>query len=61
MKYIMMIYQNGALERQAALPEEEQKQVAAENDWNARLLISMRPVGCGACICAGTLAFGSAC
>ena len=27
MKYIMLIYQGDALERQAALPEEEQKQV----------------------------------
>jgi hypothetical protein len=30
MKYIMLIYQNGALERQAALPEEEQKRVSAD-------------------------------
>jgi len=30
MKYIMLIYQGTALERQAALPEEEQKQVYAD-------------------------------
>jgi hypothetical protein len=30
MKYVMLIYQGDALERQAALPEEEQKQVYAE-------------------------------
>jgi hypothetical protein len=30
MKYIMLIYQGPALERQAALPEEEQKQVYAD-------------------------------
>ncbi len=30
MKYIMLIYQGSALERQAALPEEEQKQVYAD-------------------------------
>jgi len=30
MKYIMLIYQGDALERQAALPEEEQKQVYAD-------------------------------
>jgi hypothetical protein len=30
MKYIMLIYQGDALERQAALPEEEQKQVSAD-------------------------------
>ena len=30
MKYIMLIYQGAALERQAALPEEEQKQVYAD-------------------------------
>ena len=33
----------------------------AVNDWNARSLISMRPVGCAACICAGTPTFGSDC
>jgi hypothetical protein len=30
MQYIMLIYQGPALERQAALPEEEQKQVYAD-------------------------------
>jgi hypothetical protein len=30
MQYIMLIYQGDALERQAALPEEEQKQVWAD-------------------------------
>ncbi|TAN22423.1 MAG: hypothetical protein EPN30_08790 [Actinomycetota bacterium] len=30
MKYIMLIYQGTALERQAVLPEEEQKQVYAD-------------------------------
>ena len=30
MKYIMLIYQGAALERQAALPEDEQKQVYAD-------------------------------
>ena len=30
MKYIMLIYQGPALERQAALTEEEQKQVYAD-------------------------------
>ncbi|MDX6391692.1 MAG: hypothetical protein QOJ73_2755, partial [Streptosporangiaceae bacterium] len=30
MKYVMVIYQGAALERQAALPEEEQKQVYAD-------------------------------
>ena len=30
MKYIMVIYQGGALDRQATLPEEEQKQVYAD-------------------------------
>jgi hypothetical protein len=30
MKYVMLIYQGDALERQAALPEAEQKQVSAE-------------------------------
>jgi len=30
MKYVMLIYQGPALERQAALPEDEQKQVAAD-------------------------------
>src|SRR5437016_4148556 len=30
MKYIMLIYQGTALERQAALPEEEQKKVNAD-------------------------------
>ena len=30
MKYVMVIYQGDALERQAALPEEEQKQVYAD-------------------------------
>jgi hypothetical protein len=30
MKYVMLIYQGDAQERQAALPEEEQKQVAAD-------------------------------
>lgn len=30
MKYIMLVYQGTALERQAALPEEEQQQVAAD-------------------------------
>ena len=30
MKYVMLIYQGDALERQAALPEEEQKQVYAD-------------------------------
>src|SRR2546430_15080045 len=30
MKYIMLIYQGNALERQAALPEEEQKRVYAD-------------------------------
>ena len=30
MKYIMLIYQGSALERQAALPEDEQKQVYAD-------------------------------
>ena len=30
MKYVMLIYQGPALERQAALPEEEQKQVYAD-------------------------------
>src|SRR2546430_17585045 len=30
MKYIMLIYQGTALERQAALPEEEQKKVYAD-------------------------------
>jgi hypothetical protein len=30
MQYVMMIYQGDALERQAALPEEEQKQVSAD-------------------------------
>lgn len=30
MKYIMLIYQGSALERQAALPEAEQKQVYAD-------------------------------
>jgi hypothetical protein len=30
MKYIMLIYQGTALEQQAALPEEEQKQVYAD-------------------------------
>ena len=30
MKYIMLIYQGTALERQAALPEEEQKRVYAD-------------------------------
>jgi hypothetical protein len=29
MKYVMLIYQGDALERQAALPEEEQKQIYA--------------------------------
>ena len=31
MKYVMLIYQGTALERQAALPEEEQKQVYADD------------------------------
>ena len=30
MKYVMVIYQGDALERQAALPEDEQKQVYAD-------------------------------
>ena len=30
MKYVMLMYQGTALERQAALPEEEQKQVYAD-------------------------------
>jgi hypothetical protein len=30
MQYVMLIYQDDALERQAALPEEEQKQVYAD-------------------------------
>src|SRR6266496_3006679 len=30
MQYVMLIYQGAALERQAALPEEEQKQVYAD-------------------------------
>jgi len=30
MKYVMLIYQGDAVERQAALPEEEQKQVYAD-------------------------------
>jgi len=30
MKYIMLIYQGAALERQAALPAEEQKQIGAD-------------------------------
>src|SRR4030081_3378071 len=30
MKYVVLIYQGTALERQAALPEEEQKQVYAD-------------------------------
>jgi hypothetical protein len=30
MKYVMLIYQGDALERQASLPEEEQKQVYAD-------------------------------
>ncbi len=30
MKYVMLIYQGDALERQAALPEEERKQVYAD-------------------------------
>src|SRR5260370_12843803 len=30
MRYVMLIYQGTALERQAALPEEEQKQVYAD-------------------------------
>jgi hypothetical protein len=30
MKYVMLIYQGTALEGQAALPEEEQKQVHAD-------------------------------
>ncbi|TMK65291.1 MAG: hypothetical protein E6G52_05440 [Actinobacteria bacterium] len=30
MQYVMLIYQGDALERQAALPEEEQKQVYAD-------------------------------
>ena len=30
MRYIMLIYQGSALERQAALPEDEQKQVYAD-------------------------------
>lgn len=30
MKYLMLIYQGDALERQAALPEEEQKQAYAD-------------------------------
>jgi hypothetical protein len=30
MKYVMLIYQGSALERQAALPEEEQKQIYAD-------------------------------
>jgi hypothetical protein len=30
MKYVMVIYQGDALERQAALPEEEQKQIYAD-------------------------------
>ena len=30
MKYVMLIYQGDALERQAALPEEERKQVDAD-------------------------------
>jgi len=30
MKYVMLIYQGPALERQAALPAEEQKQVYAD-------------------------------
>ena len=30
MKYVMLIYQDAALERQAALPEEERKQVYAD-------------------------------
>ena len=30
MKYVMLIYQDSALERQAALPEEEQKKVYAD-------------------------------
>ena len=30
MKYVMLIYQGTALERQAALPEQEQKQVYAD-------------------------------
>jgi hypothetical protein len=30
MKYVMVIYQGDALERQAALPEEEQTQVSAD-------------------------------
>ena len=29
MKYVMLIYQGDALERQAALPEEEQKHIYA--------------------------------
>src|SRR6204780_5879786 len=31
MKYVMLIYQGDALERQAALPEDEQKQVYADS------------------------------
>lgn len=30
MKYVMLIYQGDARERQAALPEEEQKQICAD-------------------------------
>jgi hypothetical protein len=30
MQYVMLIYQGDALERQAALPEQEQKQVYAD-------------------------------
>jgi hypothetical protein len=30
MKYVMLIYQGDALERQAALPDEEQEQVSAD-------------------------------
>lgn len=41
MKYIMLIYQGPALERQAALPEEEQKQVYAERRFLERRLTEL--------------------
>jgi hypothetical protein len=44
MKYVMLIYQGTALERQAALPEEEQKQVTPTTKGSTRRRAS--PPGC---------------
>jgi hypothetical protein len=44
MKYVMLIYQGTALEEQAALPEEEQKQISADYRGSSRRRAS--PPGC---------------